>query len=367
MRNRETPRRRLSPSRVSRGVGETKLKPSPPPPSQHPRPLASAGTTGTCPARCSRARSAAAACTTLCCTCARSRPTSTGGTSRAGAGTASTRSTSRWRTGAARARATGRTTRPRPPRTPTTTTAAAPSAAVAAARAAADDAARRIATSAPIFHDLLGNYFVQTAARLGFRLTDDFNRPGGREGVGYYQFNIRDGVRESAASVRLGPPCARRCSSSSATRRGRRARGVRLGQPAGRRGRRGRGGRRRRRAHGRAGRASPPPRNLHLWTRTHVQRLTWRKVAGGALAAAGVEYERARRDGTLETGTLKLARGAKVVLTAGAIMTPHLLHKSGVGEPTAPRARASRPRPRPPRRARSSTSARACRTTPRSG
>ena len=33
----------------------------------------------------------------------------------------------------------------------------------------------------------------------------DFNKPGGRFGAGYYHFNTRDGIRESAANTFLGP------------------------------------------------------------------------------------------------------------------------------------------------------------------
>lgn len=35
-------------------------------------------------------------------------------------------------------------------------------------------------------------------------MTEDFNKPGGREGAGYYHFAVRDGVRDSAARAMLG-------------------------------------------------------------------------------------------------------------------------------------------------------------------
>ena len=36
-------------------------------------------------------------------------------------------------------------------------------------------------------------------------MTADFNAPSGRQGVGSFHFNIRDGVRDSVANAILGP------------------------------------------------------------------------------------------------------------------------------------------------------------------
>ena len=35
-------------------------------------------------------------------------------------------------------------------------------------------------------------------------MTEDFNKPGGREGAGLYHFAVRNGVRDSAARAMLG-------------------------------------------------------------------------------------------------------------------------------------------------------------------
>lgn len=39
---------------------------------------------------------------------------------------------------------------------------------------------------------------------LGVEMTEDFNKPGGREGAGLYHFTVRDGVRDSASRAMLG-------------------------------------------------------------------------------------------------------------------------------------------------------------------
>lgn len=45
---------------------------------------------------------------------------------------------------------------------------------------------------------------MESCEAAGIGLTDDFNRPGGREGAGYYHFAVKDGVRDSAARAMLG-------------------------------------------------------------------------------------------------------------------------------------------------------------------
>lgn len=47
-------------------------------------------------------------------------------------------------------------------------------------------------------------FFLDSCEGAGIRLTEDFNKPGGREGAGYYNFAVRDGVRDSAARAMLG-------------------------------------------------------------------------------------------------------------------------------------------------------------------
>ena len=64
----------------------------------------------------------------------------------------------------------------------------------------------RIRTARPGYVDGVSQRFVAAAVQYGVPLTSDFNDPdGGRHGVGYYYFNIRDGVRDSAALRMLSP------------------------------------------------------------------------------------------------------------------------------------------------------------------
>jgi choline dehydrogenase-like flavoprotein len=63
----------------------------------------------------------------------------------------------------------------------------------------------KLVTSRPPVQDMISRPFVAAAVGVGINFTDDFNAPGGRAGVGYYHFNIRDGVRDSVARRFLGP------------------------------------------------------------------------------------------------------------------------------------------------------------------
>jgi choline dehydrogenase len=74
----------------------------------------------------------------------------------------------------------------------------------------ADGTQGPIQTSSPVYVDEIAPYFVEACARSGIRITKDFNAPAGREGVGYYHFNIRGGVRDSAAKAFLSPVMGRR-------------------------------------------------------------------------------------------------------------------------------------------------------------
>lgn len=60
-------------------------------------------------------------------------------------------------------------------------------------------------TSPPALETELSNEFIEACEKVGIPRTEDFNAPGGRYGAGYYHFNTRDGVRESAAKTFLGP------------------------------------------------------------------------------------------------------------------------------------------------------------------
>lgn len=63
-----------------------------------------------------------------------------------------------------------------------------------------------VMTARPSYVDQMAPEFVSSAVQSGIKFTVDFNDPdGGREGVGYYHFNIKDGMRDSAAREFLGP------------------------------------------------------------------------------------------------------------------------------------------------------------------
>ena len=110
------------------------------------------------------------------------------------------------------------------------------------------------------------------AAEVGIPKIDDFNR-GDNEGSDYFEVNQRRGLRVSAAKAFLKPVLKRK--------------------------------------------------NLRLVTGAHARRLTMegRRVAGLEYSRSG---ERRRRRARRE-----------IVLTAGAIGTPHLLELSGIGRPEA--------------------------------
>lgn len=62
-----------------------------------------------------------------------------------------------------------------------------------------------VRTSPPSFQNEISEHFLQACEDVGLPRTPDFNAPSGRHGAGYYAFNTRDGVRESAARTFLGP------------------------------------------------------------------------------------------------------------------------------------------------------------------
>lgn len=47
-------------------------------------------------------------------------------------------------------------------------------------------------------------FFLASCKEAGIRLTDDFNKPGGRHGAGYFHFAVKNGVRDSASRAMLG-------------------------------------------------------------------------------------------------------------------------------------------------------------------
>jgi choline dehydrogenase len=115
--------------------------------------------------------------------------------------------------------------------------------------------------------------FADAAGQAGFPRIDDFNA-GDNEGVSYFEVNQRSGLRWNAARAFLRP------------------------------------------ARGRA--------NLTVWTEAQAQRLTFARSDNGGLRCSGLILRRAREQVTV-------AARREVILSAGAVGSPHLLLLSGVG------------------------------------
>ncbi|WP_394144475.1 GMC family oxidoreductase [Burkholderia multivorans] len=126
-----------------------------------------------------------------------------------------------------------------------------------------------LAVSVARNHSAISEVFVQAACDAGFALRDEFNE-GCHEGIGYVPHTIRDGLRVSSASAFLAPA---RCRA-----------------------------------------------NLHVLRAAVVRRVLFRDRR-----AYGVE---------LDLGaTRTCVTAATVVLCAGALLSPALLMRSGVGAP----------------------------------
>lgn len=116
--------------------------------------------------------------------------------------------------------------------------------------------------------------FAQAAQQAGIPATDDFNR-GDNEGVGYFEVNQRRGWRWNAVKAFLPPHVRRRP-------------------------------------------------NLTVWTGAQVKRLLLTRDAAGALRCQGVEVWTGR-------GMVTAHAVREVVLSAGAIGSPQILQRSGIG------------------------------------
>ena len=118
--------------------------------------------------------------------------------------------------------------------------------------------------------DALAPRFVQAAMHAGEPLASEgFNAPDGRVGVGYYEFNIRHGVRDSVAHAFL----------------------------------------------------KDIPDNLHIQLGATVARVLTKQKR-----AIGVELH---RDGRVEQ--VHVTQNGEVILSAGAVLSPQLLVNSGIG------------------------------------
>ncbi|CAH0482138.1 unnamed protein product [Peronospora belbahrii] len=137
-----------------------------------------------------------------------------------------------------------------------------------------------VRTSPPALKTNLSKEFINACEQVGIPWTADFNQPHGRFGAGYYHFNTRDGIRESAAKTFLGPILDRQTAEST---RG----------------------------------------NLRLMLDTTVTKIKINEMN----VTEGVEV--CYGNGTVQI--IRLAKHGEVIVTAGAINTPKILMLSGLG------------------------------------
>ncbi|KAH8069941.1 hypothetical protein JL721_5479 [Aureococcus anophagefferens] len=180
-----------------------------------------------------------------------------------------------------------------------------------------------LATSGALYRDLLARKFLETVTSPAYGRAlprnFDFNDPdGGRVGAGYYSFNIRDGLRESAAAAMLG-----------GTARGPRA-AEGFGPP--------------RTLPSQVG-GYAPVKGLDIRAGATVTKLRFGppdaagdRAVVGLDVALGADGDAGPKGGAPRTARVALGDGATVVLAAGAVLTPHLLQRgaarSGVGDRT---------------------------------
>ena len=122
--------------------------------------------------------------------------------------------------------------------------------------------------------------FADAAGQAGFARIDDFNT-GDNAGVAYFEVNQKSGWRWNAARAFLGPIRRRR--------------------------------------------------NLTIWTQTQVERLAFDRPGDGQVRCTGAVVRRGRTP-------LPVAARHEVILSAGAIGSPHILLRSGIGPASQLRA-----------------------------
>jgi len=115
--------------------------------------------------------------------------------------------------------------------------------------------------------------FAEAAVQAGIPRSDDFNS-GDNEGVGYFEVNQRSGWRWNTSKAFLRPAKARS--------------------------------------------------NLSIWTQSHVEKLMLETEASGLTRCAGVVLSRRKH-------RVEVRAKQEVILSAGAIGSPHILQLSGIG------------------------------------
>ncbi|GAB5034926.1 choline dehydrogenase [Nannochloropsis oceanica] len=141
-----------------------------------------------------------------------------------------------------------------------------------------------IKTAPPLYVDQVAPYFLEACRVMGLPITDDFNAPNRRLGAAYYHFSIKNGVRMSAARAFLAPIIDTRA-------------------------------------------------NLDVVLRAEVQKVLFVGSKDGIFTATGVVFTSPEGD-SREARLINPGSGkgsGNVILTAGAIHTPKILMKSGVG------------------------------------
>ena len=130
----------------------------------------------------------------------------------------------------------------------------------------------------------LSRAFVEAGSQAQIPVTDDFNRGEDSEAIGIYQVTTRDGLRASAARAYLSPEVRSRD-------------------------------------------------NLTILTQTSVRRIVFegRRATGVEISKAGASAGQGAGDGEGGGRTQTLRATHEVLLSAGAINSPHLLMLSGIG------------------------------------